>query len=195
MHFFFYHKILMTTIFILICIWTLTNAIRLPKPLKKLFLNDKPEQKEVYSIITWDQGEILWDDANGTIINDLDDDILLAQQFDSHDAVLYHIKNQSEINTAMEQFVNENSNIVNLFKENVVNLDNILDHIAQDVTDAETTISLLCTYSLLLHMENKDTRSISISKMNASDKFIKQKIFKILTLSLLFFFKNPNYCS
>ena len=167
----------MTTVFILLCIWALTNSIPLPKPLKRLFLNDKPQQKEVYSIITWDDGEILWDDVNGTIINDLDYDILLAQPCKTHDALFYHIKNQSEINTAMDKFVNENSNI------------------AQDVIDPETIISLLCTYSLLLHMENKDTRNISISKTNASDNVIKQKNFKILALSLLFLFKNPNYCS
>lgn len=189
MYFFFYHNILMMTLFILLCIWTLTNSIRLPKPLKKLFLNDKPQQKEVYSIITWDDGEILWDDANGTVINDLYDDILLAQ------GIKTQTLTESLSNTATKQFINENYNIVNLFKENIVNLDNILDSIGHDVTETDTTILLLSTYSLLLHMENKDTGSISFSNTNTSDNFNKQKIFKILALSLLFFFKNPKYCS
>lgn len=175
----------MTTLFILLCICTLTYSIRLPKHLKKLFLNNKPQQNEVYSIITWDDGEILWDDTNGTVINDLYDDILLAQG----------IKTHSLSNTSTKQFINENYNIVNLFKENLVNLDNILDSIGHDLTETDTTILLLSTYSLLLHMENKDTGSISFSNTNTSDNFNKQKILKILALSMLFLLKNPKYCS
>lgn len=194
----------MLKIFFLLLCFTRINSLQIFK--LPAYINNLLSNKGRLDIpsITWDDGEIIWEDIHGNVLlneNEYYDTASLQATNNTHNCSYYttYIEKITD-NNIFETYENNYTEMLYSLKNQFINTENMLDALQDSINDfnPELAVGILCTYTLIIHIYDDSQHDTPNKKNNSNihtNNITKNNIIKPIILSLFILFRNVNSCT